>query len=62
MWRFFTYQFVHVGFEHIAFNMLMQLIVGLPLEMAEPGWKGTARYLPVWYFMFFTAQMAYANL
>ena len=43
MWRFFTYQFVHVGLEHIAFNTLMQLIVGLPLEMAEPGWEGTAR-------------------
>ena len=23
--------------------MLLQLLVGLPLEMAEPGWKGTAR-------------------
>ena len=42
-WRFFTYQFVHVGLEHIAFNILMQLIVGVPLEMAEPGWKGTGR-------------------
>ena len=44
VWRFFTYQFVHVGLEHIAFNILMQLLVGLPLEMAEPGWKGTARF------------------
>ena len=43
VWRFFTYQFVHVGLEHIAFNILMQLVVGLPLEMAEPGWKGTGR-------------------
>merc|ERR550519_3062189 len=43
VWRFFTYQFVHVGLEHIAFNILMQLIVGVPLEMAEPGWKGTGR-------------------
>ena len=38
---------MHVGLEHIAFNTLMQLIVGLPLEMAEPGWEGTARLLKV---------------
>ena len=25
--------------------MLLQLLVGLPLEMAEPGWKGTARFV-----------------
>jgi len=48
VWRYFTYQFVHVGLEHIGFNMLMQLLVGLPLEMAEPGWKGTARVLLVY--------------
>lgn len=48
VWRFFTYQFVHVGLEHIAFNILMQLVVGLPLEMAEPGWKGTGRVLFVY--------------
>ena len=41
---------MHVGLEHIAFNMLMQLIVGLPLEMAEPGWKGTARFIENWQF------------
>ena len=26
-------------------KMLLQLLVGLPLEMAEPGWKGTARFV-----------------
>ena len=26
-------------------QMLLQLLVGLPLEMAEPGWKGTARFV-----------------
>ena len=36
-WRFLTYQFVHVNMEHIVFNTLMQLVVGLPLEMSQPG-------------------------
>jgi len=43
-WRFLTYQFVHVNTEHIVFNTLMQLVVGLPLEMSQPGTEGTLRY------------------
>ena len=42
-WRFLTYQFVHVNLEHIVFNTLMQLVVGLPLEMSQPGVWGTLR-------------------
>ena len=41
VWRFITYQFVHVNMEHIVFNTLMQLVVGLPLEMGQPGYTGT---------------------
>jgi hypothetical protein len=47
-WRFLSYQFVHVGLEHVAFNIIMQLFVGIPLEMAEPGWAGTARVMTVY--------------
>ena len=53
-WRFLTYQFVHVNMEHIVFNTLMQLVVGLPLEMSQPGYRGTlkvgsrAGYLGFW--------------
>ena len=42
-WRFLTYQFVHLNTEHIAFNTLVQLVVGLPLEMSQPGLEGTLR-------------------
>ena len=41
VWRYLTYQFVHVNMEHIVFNTLMQLVVGLPLEMSQPGYLGT---------------------
>lgn len=47
-WRFLTYQFVHVNTEHIVFNTLMQLVVGLPLEMSQPGSEGTLRVLVVY--------------
>ena len=30
--------------EHIVFNTLMQLVVGLPLEMSQPGYRGTIKY------------------
>ena len=43
VWRFLTYQFVHVNMEHIVFNTLMQLVVGLPLEMSQPGYRGTIK-------------------
>jgi len=48
IWRFLTYQFVHVGLEHVCFNVIMQLAVGVPLEMSQMGWKGTARVLTVY--------------
>ena len=43
VWRFLTYQFVHVNMEHIVFNTLMQLVVGLPLEMSQPDYRGTIK-------------------
>ena len=43
VWRFLTYQFVHVNMEHIVFNTLMQIVVGLPLEMSQPGYHGTIK-------------------
>ena len=47
-WRFLTYQFVHVNMEHIVFNTLMQLVVGLPLEMSQPGYRGTLKVVIVY--------------
>ncbi len=34
-WRFVSYCLVHAGVQHILFNMLMQLFVGLPLEASH---------------------------
>jgi len=43
VWRFFTYMFLHGGWMHLGWNVVIQLLVGVPLEMAQPGWKGTLR-------------------
>ncbi|VEN63126.1 unnamed protein product [Callosobruchus maculatus] len=37
-WRFFTYMLVHIGYEHIFTNLIVQLVLGLPLEMVHQ-WK-----------------------
>lgn len=34
-WRYLTYMFIHAGFWHITFNLLIQLAVGVPLEMVH---------------------------
>ena len=39
VWRFITYMFVHSGYFHIAFNLLIQLIIGIPLEMVHRWWR-----------------------
>ena len=38
-WRFFTYSFVHAGMEHILVNVILQLLVGLALEMSNSWWR-----------------------
>ena len=39
VWRYLTYQFLHAGFPHIFGNLLMQLFLGIPLELVH----GTVR-------------------
>lgn len=34
-WRLVTYQFVHSGYQHIGFNVLLQTVFGLPINMAS---------------------------
>mmetsp|Transcript_38735 Transcript_38735/g.50109 ORF Transcript_38735/g.50109 Transcript_38735/m.50109 type:complete len:910 (-) Transcript_38735:1923-4652(-) len=34
-WRYLTYQFVHSGLIHLCFNLIMQLLFGLPLNMVH---------------------------
>lgn len=35
VWRYFTYMFIHAGYWHISFNILIQLAVGIPLEVVH---------------------------
>ena len=37
LWRFFTYQFLHNGIQHLFTNCVLQLFFGIPLEMVH-GW------------------------
>lgn len=45
VWRFLTYMFVHSGYFHIIFNILVQLMLGLPLEMVHRWWRVLLIYL-----------------
>jgi len=43
-WRYYTYQFLHAGFPHIFGNVLMQLFLGIPLEMVHGSLRVGAVY------------------
>lgn len=38
-WRFVSYMFVHAGVEHIVGNLVMQLLLGIALEMVHKGFE-----------------------
>lgn len=38
-WRFISYMFVHAGVEHIVGNLIMQLLLGIPLELVHKGFE-----------------------
>jgi len=44
-WRLITAMFVHLGFAHIAFNMLALLIFGGPIENRYGKWRYLMLYL-----------------
>ena len=44
-WRFLTYTFLHKGFVHIANNLVLQLAIGIPLEMVHGWWRVGLVYL-----------------
>ena len=48
MWRFLTYQFVHVDAQHLISNMVSQLFLGVPLELSQSGWLGTLKLLTLY--------------
>lgn len=44
-WRFFSYMFVHAGVQHILGNLVMQLLLGIPLELVHKGFEVGMVYL-----------------
>ncbi|KAJ1524359.1 hypothetical protein ONE63_010861 [Megalurothrips usitatus] len=44
-WRYFTYMFVHVGVFHLAVNLMVQVMLGIPLEMVHRWWRVLLIYL-----------------
>ena len=44
-WRFFTYGLLHAGWSHLVFNLLVQMVVGLPLEMVHGSTRVACIYL-----------------
>lgn len=44
-WRFITYMLVHVGVVHLVVNLLVQLFLGVPLEMVHRWWRVVLVYI-----------------
>lgn len=44
-WRFLSYMFVHAGVEHVLGNLIMQLVLGIPLELVHKGFEVGMVYL-----------------
>ncbi|XP_043268251.1 protein rhomboid isoform X2 [Venturia canescens] len=44
-WRYLTYMFVHVGAFHLVVNLLVQVMLGIPLEMVHKWWRVLVIYL-----------------
>ncbi|KAI4895910.1 hypothetical protein NFI96_019222 [Prochilodus magdalenae] len=38
-WRFVSYMFVHAGIQHIVGNLILQLLLGIPLELVHKGFE-----------------------
>ncbi|VDK86369.1 unnamed protein product [Litomosoides sigmodontis] len=45
IWRYLTYMFIHIGITHLAFNVLTQIILGIPLELVHKSWRIALVYL-----------------
>ncbi|XP_036146105.1 rhomboid-related protein 3 isoform X3 [Monomorium pharaonis] len=44
-WRYITYMFVHVGVFHLVVNLLVQIMLGIPLEMVHKWWRVLLIYI-----------------
>ncbi|XP_063980370.1 protein rhomboid [Diachasmimorpha longicaudata] len=45
LWRFAFYMFLHAGWLHLLFNLGVQVVVGLPLEMVHGSFRIGAVYM-----------------
>jgi len=45
VWRFASYMLVHIGVGHFVFNMIMQVLVGVSLEMEQSGVLGSFKVM-----------------
>lgn len=45
VWRYVTYALIHAGFYHVLFNVIVQLALGIPLELIHKGWRVAIVYL-----------------
>lgn len=45
IWRYFTYSLIHAGYLHLIFNVIVQLCLGVPLEMIHKWWRVALLYL-----------------
>lgn len=45
MWRFLFYMLIHAGWVHLFFNMIVQVMVGIPLEMVHGSFRIGAVYI-----------------
>ncbi|PAV71576.1 hypothetical protein WR25_20531 [Diploscapter pachys] len=44
LWRYLTYSLIHIGYYHLIFNVLTQLLLGLPLELVHQ-WRVVVVYV-----------------
>lgn len=44
-WRFVTYMFVHVGVMHIMMNLIIQIFLGVALELVHNWWRVALVYV-----------------
>lgn len=44
-WRYLTYALIHAGYLHLIFNVIVQLCLGVPLELIHKWWRVGLLYL-----------------
>ncbi|WKY00195.1 hypothetical protein Q1695_014782 [Nippostrongylus brasiliensis] len=45
VWRFFSYTLLHAGLIHLLGNIIVQLVIGVPLEVVHKPWRIGPLYL-----------------